>query len=436
MTELIQADVYALSHEGRGIAQVPKEQGKTVFIDGALPGESVEIQYLSRRGKFDEAKTLTVLKASPDRVEPQCPSFGVCGGCALQHLEISQQILHKQKVLEENLAHFGKVKPNSWLKPLTSKVWGYRQKARLGVKYVPKKGGVLVGFREKQGRYLVDMDRCEVLHPSVGEKIADLKKLISDLDAKASIAQIEVAVDDQKTALVFRHLEILSDHDLEKLILFGNQHNFLIYLQPKGPESVHCINRSEFEKLSYSHPDYGVKIYFSPQDFTQVNAEINLKMVKQALGLLDLKPSDTVLDFFCGLGNFSLPMAKTAQKVLGIEGDLLMVKKALENAELNNLKNIDFQMANLFEKEWQNKIYGDFNKVLLDPPRSGAEEVVNFIGQKKIPKVVYVSCNPATLARDAGILVHQYGYRLETAGVMDMFPHTAHVESMALLVRD
>ncbi len=446
----ILAEVHALSHEGRGIASVPKINGKTVFIDDALPGETVEIQYLSRRGKFDEAKTLNVLIPSEHRVKPECPSFGICGGCALQHLEISQQVLHKQSVLKNHLEHFGKISPEIWLEPLIGPTWGYRKKARLGVKYVFKKGGALVGFRERQGKYLMDMNECAVLHPSVGQKIPELRNLISQLDAKDSIPQIEVSIDDHVTALVFRHLNDLSVGDLEKLINFGQAQNFWIYLQPKGPETVHCIygNSEEGEegkegkKLSYSHPDHGIEIKFSPQDFTQVNSEINLKMVNQALDLLDLKPEDKILDFFCGLGNFTLPMAKKVQSVLGIEGDIPMVKKALENAKLNNLNdlnNINFLATNLFEKDWQEKIKNDltkYNKVLLDPPRSGAEEVVNFIGQNKIPRIVYVSCNPATLARDAGILVHQYGYRLVKAGIMDMFPHTAHVESMALLVRE
>lgn len=449
------ATVHALSHEGRGIASI---SGKTTFIEDALPGEVVEIEYLSHRGKYDEARVISVLTASPDRVTPPCEYFGRCGGCVLQHLEPAKQVLHKESVLKDQLVHFGKITPkNNFLAPLVNPDHhgdlAYRKKARLSVRYVPKKGGALIGFREREGKYLMDMSHCEVLDPSVGQNLDKLKKLVSSLDAKLSIPQIEIAVGENRensenknnliTALVFRNLEILSEKDLGLLKLFGEQENFWIYLQPKGPESVYLIFpekdlHQDQNYLSYRHIDQGVQINFSPQDFTQVNSRMNTLMLKQALDLLDLKPSDQVLDFFCGLGNFTLPMAKSAEKVLGVEGDLPMVEKARKNAEINLINNTEFIVANLFEPGWEEnleKLLPKANKVLLDPPRSGAEFLVNYIGRKSIPHIVYVSCNPATLARDAGILVNQYGYELVTAGVMDMFPHTAHVESMALFIK-
>jgi len=460
--EIIQASIHALSHEGRGIASI---NGKTTFVEDALPGELVEIEYLSRRGKYDEARAVKIITASPDRVTPPCEYFGRCGGCVLQHLDPVKQVVHKESVLRDHLVHFGKISPkDNFLAPLylpSPLNLGYRKKARLSVRYVPKKGGALVGFREREGKFLMDMAHCEVLDPSVGHHLEKLRKVVSSLDSRSDIAQIEMAVGEDEnnqplTALVFRNLEKLSDLDFVKLRDFGAAENFWIYLQPKGPDSVFLIypeknsennqENNQLGDLSYSHQDHNIKINFMPQDFTQVNSGMNTLMLKQALDLLDLKPNDQVLDLFCGLGNFTLPMARYAEKVLGIEGDLSMVEKARKNAESNLIKNSEFMVANLFEENSPNnsgshweaaieKLLPKVNKVLLDPPRSGAEAVVNYIGRKAIPHVVYVSCNPATLARDAGILVNNYGYELVTAGVMDMFPHTAHVESMAVFIK-
>ena len=421
--------INSLSHEGRGIGQI---DGKTTFVTDALPGETVSINIKRSRGKFNEAECVEVLDASPERIEPVCEYFGRCGGCSLQHLAPENQIQHKQNVLAEHFQHFGRLTPKAWLEPLTAGTTGYRQKARLGARYVAKKGGALVGFRERDGRFLMDMQRCEVLHPSIGHNIDKLRDLLTSLDAKDQIAQIEAAVDDHVTALVIRHLKPLSEEDQQKLIDYGVEHNQWIYLQPKGPKTIHRIHPEGDEPLRYAHPDHNVTVYFRPEDFTQVNADINRQMVTKAIEFLELNDSDVLIDFFCGLGNFSLPMARYAKQVVGIEGDEPMTLRARDNAVANGIENTLFHAANLFEPFDYLPLPDGVTKVLLDPPRSGAEACMHFVGKSSIPRVVYVSCNPATLARDAGILVNEYGYTLEQAGVMDMFPHTAHVESIAV----
>lgn len=426
------AIIHSLSHEGRGVASV---QGKTTFIRGALPDESVSYHYTQCRGKFDEGVVDEVLIASPDRVVPRCEVFGRCGGCSLQHLRHNKQLVHKQQVLADHFAHFGQVQPKTWLDPLTAEQWGYRRKARLGVRYVPKKGGVLVGFRELDGRFLTDMSRCEVLHPSVGESIQLLRHWLGTLTARDQIPQLEVAVDDQCTAIIIRHLQPLSDHDVAAIKTFAQQQDWWIYLQSKGPDTVTlCWPEQDDARLSYHLLDHHLTVQFYPQDFTQVNYELNGKMVNQALDLLDLQSSDRVLDLFCGLGNFSLPIARYAKAVVGVEGDPAMTIRALQNAQDNQIDNVQFYAANLFEPiEDLPFAQQGFDKVLLDPPRAGAERAMHWLAQNNIPHLVYVSCNPATLARDVGILVHEYGYHLEQAGIMDMFSHTSHVESIALL---
>jgi 23S rRNA (uracil1939-C5)-methyltransferase len=426
------ATIHALSHEGRGIANV---NGKTTFIRGALPDESVQYHYTQCRGKFDEAAVDEVLTASPDRVRPKCEVFGRCGGCSLQHLHHDKQLIHKQQVLAEHFAHFGQVSPKTWLKPLTAAQWGYRRKARLGVRHVPKKGGVLVGFREQDGRFLTDMSRCEVLHPSVGESIQLLRDWLGTLAARDQIPQLEVAVDDQHTAMIIRHLQPLSDHDLCVIKAFAQQQNWWVYLQSKGPDTITLFwPEQDNAQLSYQLAKHQITVQFYPQDFTQVNHELNHQMVDQALALLDLQPSDRVLDLFCGLGNFSLPIARYAKAVVGVEGDPAMAVRALKNAQHNQIENAQFYAANLFEALADLPFsHQAFDKVLLDPPRAGAEMVMHWVAQQHIARVVYVSCNPATLARDIGILVNEYGYQLEQAGIMDMFAHTSHVESIALL---
>jgi 23S rRNA (uracil1939-C5)-methyltransferase len=429
-----QSEITGLSHEGRGIAHI---NGKTVFIANALPGETVLFNYTYNKAKYAEGETTEVIKASQQRVTPKCPHYAVCGGCSMQHLASEAQIAFKQQVLLEQLKHFGNISPQQILPPIVGDEWGYRHKARLGVRYVAKKGGALVGFREKNSRYLADISRCEVLHPMVGLLIPELKSLISSLNGCQEIAQIEVAVGDSNAALVLRNLVPLTSADLASLKSFAQQHQLWLYLQPKGPTSVYKIWPEDgAELLSYELKEHGTRYEFHPLDFTQVNPSINRQMITKAIALLDLQANDKVLDLFCGLGNFSLAMAKYCQQVIGVEGDELMVKRASANAELNGITNVAFYAANLMEatldQAWLKQKY---NKILLDPPRSGALEILPHIAHLQPERIVYVSCNPATLARDAGILVNQYGYKLDKAGVMNMFPHTSHVESIALFTR-
>jgi 23S rRNA (uracil1939-C5)-methyltransferase len=421
--------IESLGHDGRGVTHL---DGKAVFIDGALPGEVVSFEYLATHRKFDEGRVMQVQQASPDRVAPKCPHFGLCGGCSLQHMEPGAQIRAKQQVLLDNLAHIGKVGPAAVLPPLTGESWGYRTRGRLGVRDVIKKGRVLVGFREKRSPYVADLSRCEVLHPSVGGKLRELSGLIEQLGARAAIPQIEVAVTEATTALVFRHLEPLSEADTGKLKQFAMDYEVQVYLQPGGPDTVQPL-WPEKHALSYRLPAQDIDIQFRPTDFTQINTGINEQMIARVLELLALDASDRVLDLFCGLGNFSLPMARQAGTVVGVEGEPGLVSRARENAVHNGIGNASFRTANLaedhVEASWAG---GGYNKVLLDPPRSGAAEVLDIVGNIAPGRVVYVSCHPGSLARDAGTLVHDKGYRLVSAGVMDMFPHTAHVESIAL----
>jgi len=403
-----------------------------VFIDGALPGEVVSFEYLSTRKKFDEGRVLEVQQASPDRVEPGCQHFGLCGGCTLQHMDATAQIQAKQQVLLDNLKHIGNVVPEAVLDPLTGPVWGYRTKARLGAKFVIKKDRLLVGFREKRNPYVADLSRCEVLHPSVGERFQELIEVIGALEAKARIPQVEVSVSEGTTALVFRHLDPLCESDLDTLKQFAIDQDIHVYLQPGGPDTIFPF-WPEQSILSYHLPEQGIEIRFQPTDFTQVNTDINQQMVRRVLEMLELDQQDRVLDLFCGLGNFTLPMAQQARTVTGVEGDAGLVSRARENAVLNNIENVSFHAADLAvdapDVAWAG---GNYNKVLLDPPRCGAAEVMNTLGNIRPQLIVYVSCHPGSLARDAGTLVNEMGYKLRSAGVMDMFPHTAHVESIAL----
>ena len=424
-----QVTVESLAHDGRGVTHL---DGKAVFIDGALPGEVVSFEYLASRKKFDEGRVLEVLQASKDRVEPGCPHYGLCGGCSLQHLDASAQILAKQQVLLDNLERIGKVTPKALLAPITGPVWGYRTKARLGARYVIKKGRLLVGFREKRMPYVADLSRCEVLHPSVGERFHELAELIGGLAAKASIPQVEVSVSEGVTALVFRHLEPLCETDLEAFRRFAVDQDIHVYLQPGGPDTIHLL-WPEQSILSYHLPGQDIEIRFRPTDFTQVNMDINQKMVTRVLEMLALESTDNVLDLFCGLGNFTLPMARLAGSVTGVEGAAELVSRARDNAALNRIDNISFHAADLAAESpdaaWAGR---DYNKVLIDPPRSGAAEVMGTLRKIRPRQIVYVSCHPGSLARDAGTLVNEMGYRLRSAGVMDMFPHTSHVESIAL----
>ena len=421
--------IESLAHDGRGVTHL---DGKAVFVDGALPGEVVSFEYTTSRRKFDEGRVTAVQTASPDRVEPRCAHFGVCGGCSLQHLEPAAQIQAKQQTLLDNLRHIGKVEPEDVLPPVTGPVWGYRTKARLGVKDVIKKGRVLVGFREKRSPYVADLSRCEVLHPAVGERLGELSGLVERLEGRARIPQIEVAVTDGVVALVFRHLDPLTEHDRVVLKQYATEQGVHVYLQPGGPDTLQVL-WPEKSVLSYTLASESVVIEFQPTDFTQVNTAINGQMVARVLEMLSLVETDTVLDLFCGLGNFTLPLARHAGSVTGVEGDAGLVSRARDNAALNGLDNSAFHVANLAEPNtdaaWAG---GGYNKVMLDPPRSGAAGVMPLLGNIHPQRIVYVSCQPGSLARDAGTLVNELGYRLLSAGVMDMFPHTAHVESIAL----
>jgi 23S rRNA (uracil1939-C5)-methyltransferase len=426
----VETVIERLTPEGRGVAHI---NGKVTFIDFALPGERVMFQYTQTSSTFDEGRATEILQAAANRVQPQCEHFGVCGGCSLQHLHVDEQIAAKQETLLNHLEHLAKVKPDAVLPPLRNTEWGYRYKARLGVRYVAKKAKVLVGFREKAGSFLADLHHCKVLHASVGERLEALSALIMGMDARETIPQIEVAVSDDVTALVFRHLQPLSIADAQRLTNFALENNLHVYLQPGGADSIHALSPEVPTPLRYALPNHQVQIEFKPSDFTQVNPAINRKMVDRALELLELKPDERALDLFCGLGNFTLPMARQCAQVTGVEGAVELVQKARDNARLNNIDNVEFHAADLsvdlLGYPWLNQTY---DKILLDPPRSGAMGMLKYLGKLNASRMVYVSCHPATLARDAEVLVHEFGYRLSAAGVMDMFPHTAHVESIAV----
>ena len=427
-----EAAIDDLSHDGRGVAHV---DGKTVFVADALPGERVRARLQRRHRHFDEAGTEAVLAASPDRVVPRCRHFGVCGGCVLQHLAPAAQIAAKQNVLAQNFARIGHVEPARWLAPLSADVWGYRRRARLSVKHVPKKGKVLVGFRERDARFVADLAHCDVLDPALGERLDALGALLNDMQGAAAIPQIEFSAGDDARVLVFRHLQPLADADREKLAAFGRAHGFAILLQPGGTASVHALEPAEID-LRYVLPDYGLQLAFAPLDFVQVNARINQKMIAHALALLAPKPADRVLDLFCGLGNFSLPIARQVAQVCGVEGDAGLVERARANAAAHGIGNAAFHVGDLAGEvrgsAWARQ---DWDLMLLDPPRSGAGELLRQLPGKSVQRIVYVSCHPASLARDAGVLVQAHGFTLAAAGVMDMFPHTAHVESIALFER-
>jgi 23S rRNA (uracil1939-C5)-methyltransferase len=426
----VELQIERLSHEGRGIARL---DGKLIFVEGALPGETVRATYTATHKKYDEARALEVLSASPDRVEPPCAHFSICGGCSLQHLARPAQIAFKQGVLAEQFLHFGGIEPEEWLPPLVDEEAAYRRKARLGVKFVIKKDALLVGFREKQSHFLADIQSCHVLDRRIGEQLLDLRAVISGLAKRDIIPQIEVAAGDTGVALVFRHMEPLPPADIAALVAFAAARDWQLYLQPGGLDSVHRVwPEAGEDRLTYALPDFGLELAFHPMDFTQVNAGINRRMVKLALDLLDPQSGERVLDLFSGLGNFTLPLATRAGEVVGVEGSQAMADRGMENARRNGLGNVAFYAqdltADFSQQPWARQ---GFDRLLIDPPRSGAQEVVEYLPKFRARRVVYVSCNPATLARDAG-LMKAHGYRLTKAGVMDMFPHTTHVESIAV----
>ncbi|MEW5837993.1 MAG: 23S rRNA (uracil(1939)-C(5))-methyltransferase RlmD [Pseudomonadota bacterium] len=422
-------EITGFTHEARGVAH---HEDKVVFVDGALLGEQVKVRLTKPHRRFDEAEVLEVIRPSSVRVEPRCAHFGVCGGCSLQHMRDSAQIEAKQGILLENLRQIGKVEAESLLPALRGPLWAYRRRARLGVKWVPKKNRVLVGFRERGTPYLADLRRCEVLDASVGERLQELGELIAGMEARATIPQIEVAVGDACTALVFRHMEALSESDRTILLDYAKSSGLHLFLQPEGPASIHRL-WPETGELYYALPEHQVRIDFQPVDFTQVNGELNRSMVNLALELLDPQKDERVLDLFAGLGNFTLPLARRALEVVGVEGDEAMVQRGEESARRNGIDNTRHFVGNLFEPQAQQAwLHEKYDKILLDPPRAGAMEIMPYLAKMKPKRIVYVSCNPATLARDAGILVNELGFRLCSAGVMDMFPHTAHVESIAV----
>jgi 23S rRNA (uracil1939-C5)-methyltransferase len=433
--EPIELRVDDLSHDGRGVASHAE---KKVFIRGALPGERVLARLTGSKRRYDEGETTEVLQASPDRVEPRCPHFGRCGGCSLQHLDPGRQIAAKQNTLAQNLARIGKVTPEQFWPPLTGASWAYRRKARLSVRYVAAKDRVLVGFRETYARFVADIQECHVLDPRIAAQLAALSGLIHSMRARESIPQIEVACGDEACALVFRHLEPLGDDDLQKLREFARASGIAVMLQPAGPTSIYALEPATVE-LSFRLPAFGLELAFGPSDFVQVNGDMNRRMIDRALQLLAPGAGDRVLDLFCGIGNFTLPIATRAAECVGVEGDEELVRKARANAARNDVKNARFHAADLAAETVGKSVpwlQGAYASALVDPPRSGAESALPLLAACGARRIVYISCHPASLARDAGLLVHRHGFRLTGAGVMDMFPHTGHVESIALFELD
>jgi 23S rRNA (uracil1939-C5)-methyltransferase len=429
---LVETEIESLTHEGRGLTHV---DGKAVFVDGALAGERVRFRYTRLQRRFDEGSVVDVLRAAPQRVVPKCPHFGVCGGCSLQHMDATAQIQMKQASLKDVFTRIGKVAPERWLDPLVAGHWGYRRKARLGVRHVIKKGRTLVGFRERGNAYLADLTRCEVLHPAIGERLQMLATTVDSLSIRDQVPQIEVSMGDGPAVLVFRAMASPSAADIEALLALAGREGVHVYLQEGGVETIRPLPGQDLD-LHYSLPRHGVRIEFLPTDFTQVNLELNRLMVDRALELLDVQPDEAVLDLFSGLGNFTLPLARRAAAAVGVEGEPGLVARAESNAARNGIDNARFYTANLDgELDLQPWMRERFAKALLDPPRSGALQVLDCLPRLGVERILYVSCNPTTLARDADRLVNELGYRLLAAGVMDMFPHTAHVESMALFER-
>ncbi len=440
-------EVESLDLEAQGVAR--REDGKVVFIEGALPGERVQVNVSRKKNNWEQGPMQALGRESSQRVRPGCPHFGMhagaCGGCKMQHLHAAAQVAVKQRVLEDNLWHLAKVKPELVMRPIEGPTWGYRYRARFSVRWVPRKGTVLVGFHERKSRYVADMQVCPVLPQKVSGMLMPLRELVGAMEQRESVPQIELAAGDEVIALVLRHLLPLSASDAQRLREFGVAHGVQWWLQPKGPETVHLLDEGGPE-LSYALPEYGVVMPFKPTDFTQVNPHINRVLVGRALRLLAPRPDERVIDWFCGLGNFTLPLATLAREVRGIEGSEVLVERARRNAVRNGLQTrTSFESRNLFEITPGDLVAaGLAERWLVDPPREGAFAMAKALadlhaepvdGWSSPKRIVYVSCNPATLARDAGLLVHQAGYRCTHAGVVNMFPHTAHVESIAVFDR-
>jgi len=427
------ARIESLDREGRGVAHV---DGKTIFVDGAITGEDVEYSAYRKKAAWEAAQIVRIEQEGAARISPRCAFFGTCGGCSMQHIEERAQVAAKQRVLEDALWHIGRVRPETMLRPLHGLAWGYRHRARMSVRWVEKKGGSLVGFRERKSSYVTEMTSCEVLPLKVSALIRPLRTLVDTLDMQGRIPQIEVAVGDALTVLVLRVLEAVGVEDCERLKRFAEDHGVQLWLQPEGPDSARPFWPLEAPGLYYTLPEYGLRIAFGPTDFTQVNHVVNRLLVGRALSLLDPRPGERISDFFCGLGNFTLPVAGRGAEVLGVEGSAGLVARAQQNARANGLADrCRFVVADLFDAAACAGLPA-CDKALLDPPREGAIELVKSFAAKPPSRIVYVACDPATLARDSGVLVHTQGYRLAAAGVVNMFPHTSHVESIALFERD
>lgn len=422
------------SQDAKGLGLAVYEEKKLHVFD-ALAGEKVIARYLFGRRNRGKAETLQVLRPSAERVEARCPSFGSCGACSLQHMSMEAQLARKQAALLKTLRDIGGVEPDEVYEPLDASHWNYRRKARLSVRDVIAKERVLIGFRERNGRYVVEMDECHILHPVIADALPAMSAMIGSLECRASIPQVEVACGDERCAIIIRHLVVLSGGDTDILRSFARDTGLGIFLQAAGPDSVTLFEPIDFQ-LEYAFESLGLRFRFEPLDFIQVNGAVNQRMVERALELLEPQVCDNILDLFCGLGNFTLPLAKSAGRVTGLEGSAEMVGRARANAVLNGLENVDFQIADLYEAgvtpPWPSSGY---NKVLLDPPRSGAQELLPWIAASGVSLVLYISCNPETLARDAGILVRQHDFNLIGAGVMNMFPHTHHSEAIAMFER-
>jgi 23S rRNA (uracil1939-C5)-methyltransferase len=426
------ATVAALTHDGEGIVR----EGKAAFVPGALPGESIRFRRTRHHRQHDEAELLEIIEPSPARVVPRCEHFGVCGGCALQHLAPEAQLEAKQTELRDNLERVGRVVPREWLPPLRGPVWNYRRRARLGSKFVTKKDRVVVGFRERLAPYVAEVRRCEVLAQPLGGLIESLAILLNGLSIRQRIPQIEAAVADNVVALVLRVLDPPSTEDLARLREFAAAHSIRFYLQDRGLDSVRALDSdTPVVSLYYGLPQFDLQLQFTPTDFVQINAQINEALVARAVELLGLTPTSSVLDLFCGIGNFTLPLARRAGRVVGVEGERGLVERARHNARRNAVANVEFHVADLGrtpepQLPW---LQGNYTHVLLDPPRAGAAGVLASVSRLRPRRVLYISCHPGSLARDLGVLVHEHGMSLVAAGVLDMFPHTTHVESLALL---
>lgn len=429
-----EALIESLDHEGRGVAHVNE---KVIFVEGGLHGERVEYQSYHRKPRYEQAQATAILRESSQRVTPRCPHFGICGGCSMQHVSASAQIAAKQRVLEDALWHLAKLKPEIWYPPITGPSWGYRYRARLAIRLVEKKGGILIGFHEKRRSFVAQMTSCAVLPPEISRLLPDLKMLIEAMSQPNRLPQLEVAIGYGQKVLVLRHLEPLTASDQQLLQAFANEHQVVWYLQPQGPASTKLFYPIDAQPLAYTLPEYALSLRFSPTEFTQVNHGVNRLLVNRAMHLLDPRPGERIADMFCGLGNFTLPIAKLGATAVGIEGSRELVDRARTNAELNGLADrTEFFVADLFETSAQNlSALGRFDKMLVDPPRDGAAALMNALDDDAPGRIVYVSCKPSTLARDAAILVHEKGYRLRGAGIANMFPHTSHVESIALFER-